>query len=160
MDVTVGEDPESQQWQARLQRLLAELPRGSAYTIREMGSLPDVVTVHDVTGFLRERGDRNPPYNGRSVFYFFVEQVHHLLSVLCSRCMRGYLLCRCDDRGADYGDGWKPTHLLPPSSKGQDFWLIERASLMTLSESDLPPDRYELRRERTAAFLRYIQQKG
>jgi len=146
-------------WLERLRMWLQDAPEDVITTLREAdGPLGDVVNATEVIEFLRSCGISNPPYNGRSTFYYLVEHLCDRLVVLCTQCTRRYRECRCEDRGCEYGGEWVHTGYISPSEKNtQGFWVVERAGLVALDLESLPHDHVALRRERVLLFLRSLK---
>lgn len=160
VDADVPDTPAGTEWLARLKSWLEATPEGVTVSMRDAQSeLGDVVTTTEAIEFVRTLKVRNPPYNGRSVFYYLVEMLHERLVVLCTRCRRRYGACRCEDRGVNFRDEWyHGGYLVTGNSSAERFWVIERASLRALDLARLPKDHVQLRRERVLAFLNHLKQ--
>jgi hypothetical protein len=167
VDVAIPDSSAADLWRARLERLLEEgAEAGAVVHVRDVSTLlTDVVTVHDVNAFMQGYDKRDAARTSRSVFYYMVEELNVDLVVRCTRCTRRFGVCRCEDRGGDLrGTGWTHGEWLAPAKRhGEDFWAIERTSLLRFDVTKLPVDRQDrtgARRVRLLAFFERLKSQS
>lgn len=154
-------------WLRSFESWLEVVPQGVTVKIHEVR--PDrhsdmYVDVTEAKEFFK--GKVKPArvhYNGRSVFFWLVENMHQHLEVRCRRCQERYGVCNCEASGYErWGDGpdeWGYGYLSPRSCQYEDVWVIGRDSLRKLPMVVLD-DSYDIsdtRRERVRAFVMYVK---